>query len=83
MALSICYVFLALVGLSWCEQYVLYADDQLSNNSIIGIALTVDHATVSIRHSNGSFEDWGRVEAKTEYIDIMHRLSLPSSSHAS
>jgi hypothetical protein len=81
MAFTICYVFLALFGLSLCEQYVLHADDQLLDNAIIGIALAVDHATVSARYNNGTFEDLGRVEANTEYIDLMQRLSLPSASH--
>jgi hypothetical protein len=83
MVPTICYVLLALVGSVWCEQYFLHADNQLSNDAIFGIALTVDHATVSIRHGNGSFEDRGRVQASSEYIDLMHRLSLPSASHAS
>lgn len=48
---------------------------------IFGIALAADHAVVSVRYEDGTVEDWRRFEADQEYIELMQRLSLPSSQH--
>jgi hypothetical protein len=47
----------------------------------IGISLTANHGTVSIRHDDGSFEDVARVDGGREYLGMMRRMSLPPSSH--
>jgi hypothetical protein len=75
------FIFLALASLGFCAQIFLTSNKNNPRNATIGIALTVDHATFSARYSDGSFKDLGRVEAHGSYIELMERLSLPSSSH--
>jgi hypothetical protein len=72
---------LALAGQALCAQYFIAIDDHLPKTPIIGIALSVDHVTYSARYNNGSFHDLGRIEAGEDYVGLMRRLSLPSSSH--
>lgn len=76
------FVVLALGSLGLCAQTFLASDEHHPRNATIGIALTVDHATFSARYSDGSFKDLGLVRAHDNYIELMERLSLPSSSHA-
>lgn len=40
----------------------------------LGIALTVDYATASIRHPDGSFTDLGRVDGSVKYKEMMQRF---------
>jgi hypothetical protein len=47
----------------------------------IGISLTASYGTVSIRRSDGSFTDIGRVDGDQIYVDMMRRFSLLSSEH--
>jgi hypothetical protein len=42
---------------------------------VLGVALTVDHASVSILYRDGSFKELGRVEGNEEYISLMQRFS--------
>ncbi|KAF2035709.1 hypothetical protein EK21DRAFT_106560 [Setomelanomma holmii] len=42
------------------------ANEGLRSDAIIGMAPTVDHATVSARFENGSFADLGRAEANND-----------------
>lgn len=81
MAPLISFLFLAFGSMGFCTQIFLSSNENGPRNATIGIALTVDHATFSARYSDGSFKDLGRVEAHDNYIELMERLSLPSSSH--
>ncbi|KAF2875121.1 hypothetical protein BDV95DRAFT_591851 [Massariosphaeria phaeospora] len=49
----------------------------------LGISLTANHGTVSIRYKDGSFEDVGRVKGDKAYLKLMRRLSLRYSQHPS
>ncbi|KAF2831520.1 hypothetical protein CC86DRAFT_140294 [Ophiobolus disseminans] len=62
-------------------QYPILTTTHNSEISTVGIALTVDHATASVRYQNGTFEDLGRVEANAEYKELMRRLSSPDACH--
>ncbi|KAF2677980.1 hypothetical protein K458DRAFT_349337 [Lentithecium fluviatile CBS 122367] len=49
---------------------------------VVGISVSANYGTVSIRHEDGSFEDIGRIEADRSYVDMIQRCALPSSGHA-
>lgn len=42
---------------------------------------SVYRRTISLRHSDGSFEDLGRIEGDSSYIKTMRRLSSRAASH--
>jgi hypothetical protein len=42
--------------------------------SSVGIALTLEYATLSIRLDNGTFTDVGSVDGDEAYEDVMRRL---------
>ncbi|KAH7070207.1 hypothetical protein FB567DRAFT_554722 [Paraphoma chrysanthemicola] len=48
---------------------------------VVGIALTANHAALSCKHTNGSFEDLGRIDGTAEYIALIRRLSSWDSWH--
>jgi hypothetical protein len=41
----------------------------------------VNHVTVSRRHSNGTFDDLGHIEALGDYVELVRRLTSWSSEH--
>jgi hypothetical protein len=47
----------------------------------VGISLTANHGTISIRQDDGSFQDIGRIEGDASYQEMMKRLSPPSAEH--
>ncbi|KAJ4293387.1 hypothetical protein N0V90_008670 [Kalmusia sp. IMI 367209] len=49
----------------------------------LGISLSADHGTVSIRQQDGRFRDVGKVEGDVEYLGLIKRLSMQSSQHPS
>ncbi|CAI7648857.1 unnamed protein product [Penicillium manginii] len=53
----------------------------LSNPSI-GISLTASYGVISLRHADGSFEDLGRVDGDSSYIEMIKRLSSRAAQHA-
>lgn len=75
------YILLSLATLALFTQYPIRTAKHRCENSTVGIALTVDHATASIRYENGSFADLGRVEASDEYKELMQRLASPDARH--
>jgi ABC-type nitrate/sulfonate/bicarbonate transport system substrate-binding protein len=62
-------------------QVALFADEPATQTPTYGFALTVNHVAVSVRYSDGSFEDLGRVEVSDEYSEMMKRLSKPEAQH--
>jgi hypothetical protein len=52
-----------------------------TSDLVIGIALTADHGTVSLRNEDGSFTDLGRIEGSLEYTKLMRRLASQESWH--
>jgi hypothetical protein len=81
MTLIISLILFAFSSFGLCAQIFISSGERPPRNVSIGFALTVDHATFSARYSDGSFKDLGRVRAPENYIELMQRLSLPSSSH--
>jgi len=72
------FVICAIVCLSqYSSAYHATSADTLT----VGFALTVDHATATIRHNSTFFEDLAKVEASEEYIKLMQKFSLWSSQH--
>ncbi|KAH7070206.1 hypothetical protein FB567DRAFT_539471 [Paraphoma chrysanthemicola] len=54
-----------------------------TSDLVIGIALTANHGTVSLRNKDGSFTDLGRIEGSLEYTKLMRRLASQESWHLS
>ncbi|KAH7078084.1 hypothetical protein BKA63DRAFT_489581 [Paraphoma chrysanthemicola] len=54
-----------------------------TSDLVIGIALTANHGTVSLRNEDGSFTDLGRIEGSLEYTKLMRRLASQESWHLS
>jgi hypothetical protein len=77
------FVLLVLASVASCAQHPILANEPAGAfaDAKVGIALTIDHATISVRFENGSFADLGRVEANDEYKTVMWRLSSPSAWH--
>jgi len=80
-------VILAIAGLAIFSLAISFSrhaalmPDSTSQLPVIGLALTANHATASVRWPDGTFKDLGRVESSTEYLQLMQRLSLPTSMH--
>lgn len=80
-------VILAVAGLAILSLAISFSrnvalmPDSTSQLPVIGLALTANHATASVRWPDGTFKNLGRVESTTEYLQLMQRLSLPSSMH--
>jgi hypothetical protein len=47
----------------------------------IGIFLSTDYSTISIRQDDGTVKTTARIPTTKEYADLLRRLSLPSSQH--
>lgn len=47
----------------------------------IGFDLCLSYGVVATAYKNGSYENIARVDAETEYVDIMKRLNLKESQH--
>ncbi|KAH7078085.1 hypothetical protein BKA63DRAFT_279190 [Paraphoma chrysanthemicola] len=73
---AICVCFM--IWVSWRE---IQLNDAFGSSIVVGIALTANHAALSCKHTNGSFEDLGRIEGTAEYIALMRRLSSWDSWH--
>ncbi|KGO52914.1 hypothetical protein PEX2_048130 [Penicillium expansum] len=67
----------------WPSSVPYEMDRKMSSKPSIGISLTAAYGTISLRHSDGSFEDLARVEGDSSYIEMMRRLSSPAASHPS
>lgn len=63
------------------DSQITLMTDEPTDTPTYGFALTVNHAAVSVRYSDGSFRDLGRIEASEEYIEMMKRLSKPEKQH--
>ena len=74
------YLFLVCALTCW-SQYSSAYHATSADTLTVGFALTVDHATATIRHNSTFFEDLAKVEASEEYIKLMQRFSLWSSQH--
>lgn len=70
----------ALISLTF---YLIYMDKRASESYGIGISLAANHGTISVRCNDGSFKDLGRVDGDGKYLELMRRLSSPSSQHPS
>jgi hypothetical protein len=71
---------LGLAGVVPNSQIALITDEP-TDTPTYGFALTVNHVAVSVRYSDGSFKDLGRIKASEEYIEMMKRLSKPETQH--
>ncbi|KAI4662663.1 uncharacterized protein J4E79_003972 [Alternaria viburni] len=76
------YLFLVCALTCWSQYAAAYHATSIDTLTV-GFALTVDHATATIRHNSTFFEDLPKVEASEEYIKLMQRFSLWSSQHPS
>ncbi|KAI4621980.1 hypothetical protein J4E80_004355 [Alternaria sp. BMP 0032] len=70
-------------ALTFWLQYSLAYHGTSADSITVGFALTVDHATATIRHNSTFFEDLVKVEACEEYVKLMKLFSLESSQHPS
>jgi len=68
-------------ALTFWLQYSLAYHGTSADSITVGFALTVDHATATIRHNSTFFEDLVKVEAYEEYVKLMKLFSLESSQH--
>lgn len=67
----------ALLLLLWLELPCRVDTEQaVVPSQVIGIALTINHVTATRRDNNGTLHDLGRVEAASEYIELLQRLAL-------
>jgi hypothetical protein len=78
----VCYFFYVPPSLPAWLCFRMGKDTRPSAGSVaLGISLTASYGLVSVRDHNGSFEDIGRIEGSHEYLTMMRRFALTSSSH--
>lgn len=59
----------------------LFSEAEVTPELGLGLSLTANHGTISVRRSDGTIEDTGRINGDDSYLDLMKRLSLKSSQH--
>jgi hypothetical protein len=80
-AFVVCYFFVPPNRPAWLC-FRMAKDSRPSARSVaLGISLTASYGLVSVRYHDGSYEDIGRIDGSHEYLDMMRRFALPSSSH--
>jgi hypothetical protein len=65
-----------LLHFSCCTAAPAQQSKHVTALSSIGISLSPNHATLSLRHSDGSFEDVGYIAGSSEYRNMMRRHRL-------